>query len=354
MWLKVKPARLITSSTIGMSRSAWPVSKRSSAPENSTARSAPVCATQTEQASKQVSKARTFIASSLYAARPLFSTPRGACGKAASGDLGHLSEGKPRRTRHYARPVAVAEIAQEIRLDAGAGEKCLVHAVVVEARHRPGIEAQRARRKDQVGALQGPVAKGRDLDLLVLADKPAPRVGVRETASATARRIPNRNRRWRIPGPASSSRGCLRSRDGLRRSLASFDFTKMKRAGEQLALVGPILSTSTSRCRRASGTSFCCHLLCVRASRKSCFSAASSMACDISALQRNAWRDPNEKPRSFGRGSSSACARTSGSGAQAARTSCTSGQKCRSRFSMPCRSVAVELGQPEQAPRMCR
>src|SRR4051794_13642732 len=36
------------------------------------------------------------------------------------------------------------------------------------------------------------------------------------------------------------------------------------------------------------------------------------------------------------------------------RTSCTSGMKWRSRFSMPWRSVAVELGQPEQAPRMCR
>ena len=35
-------------------------------------------------------------------------------------------------------------------------------------------------------------------------------------------------------------------------------------------------------------------------------------------------------------------------------TSCTSGQKCLSRFSMPWRSVAVELGQPAQAPRMCR
>src|ERR1700730_11523683 len=30
-------------------------------------------------------------------------------------------------------------------------------------------------------------------------------------------------------------------KSGFRRSLASFDFTKMKRAGEQFALVGPIL-----------------------------------------------------------------------------------------------------------------
>ena len=40
--------------------------------------------------------------------------------------------------------------------------------------------------------------------------------------------------------------------------------------------------------------------------------------------------------------------------AQTGRTSCTSGMKCLSRFSMPWRSVAVEEGHPEQAPRMCR
>ena len=37
-----------------------------------------------------------------------------------------------------------------------------------------------------------------------------------------------------------------------------------------------------------------------------------------------------------------------------ARTSCTSGMKWRSRFSMPCRSVAVDEGHPAQAPRICR
>ena len=40
------------------------------------------------------------------------------------------------------------------------------------------------------------------------------------------------------------------------------------------------------------------------------------------------------------------------SAAQTGRTSCTSGMKCLSRFSMPWRSVAVEEGHPEQAPRM--
>jgi len=36
------------------------------------------------------------------------------------------------------------------------------------------------------------------------------------------------------------------------------------------------------------------------------------------------------------------------------RTSVTSGTKWRSRFWMPCFRVAVEDGQPEQAPCMCR
>lgn len=39
---------------------------------------------------------------------------------------------------------------------------------------------------------------------------------------------------------------------------------------------------------------------------------------------------------------------------QAACTSSTSGTKCFSRFSTPCLSVAVEDGQPEQAPFMLR
>ncbi len=39
---------------------------------------------------------------------------------------------------------------------------------------------------------------------------------------------------------------------------------------------------------------------------------------------------------------------------QTERTSTISGTKCFNRFSMPWRSVAVELGQPEQAPRMVR
>ena len=39
---------------------------------------------------------------------------------------------------------------------------------------------------------------------------------------------------------------------------------------------------------------------------------------------------------------------------QTGRTSCTSGMKCLSRVLDAVAQVAVELGQPEQAPRMCR
>ena len=45
---------------------------------------------------------------------------------------------------------------------------------------------------------------------------------------------------------------------------------------------------------------------------------------------------------------------SSGASRQTARTSFTSGTKWRSRFSMPCFSVAVEEGQPAQDPFMFR
>ena len=44
-------------------------------------------------------------------------------------------------------------------------------------------------------------------------------------------------------------------RCGSSRSLAARDFTKMKRAGLQLAEVGPSFMRSTSSCSSASGTS---------------------------------------------------------------------------------------------------
>ena len=58
------------------------------------------------------------------------------------------------------------------------------------------------------------------------------------------------------------------SRCGLRRCLAFSEVTKMMRAGEQLALVGPILRRSASAISVASDTGLSCQRLKVRASRK--------------------------------------------------------------------------------------
>ena len=67
----------------------------------------------------------------------------------------------------------MAEIAQEIRFDVGAGEEFAIDAIV-EAGHRSGVEAERPRRHDQIGALQRAVAKGSVEDLRLVAFKPAP------------------------------------------------------------------------------------------------------------------------------------------------------------------------------------
>ena len=53
----------------------------------------------------------------------------------------------------------MAEIDQEVRPPATVGEERLVHLGLVEARHRAGIEAQRTRGHDQIGALQRAVAE---------------------------------------------------------------------------------------------------------------------------------------------------------------------------------------------------
>ena len=109
-------------------------------------------------------------------------------------------------------------------------------------------------------------------------------------------------------------------RCGLSRSLASRDLTKRKRAGLQLAEVGPSFSEIDDA-----------HA----AARRGRPGRARHYGC---APRETAGRDRIRASLS----------------AQTGRTSCTSGMKCRSRFSMPWRSVAVELGQPEQAPRICK
>ena len=109
-------------------------------------------------------------------------------------------------------------------------------------------------------------------------------------------------------------------RCGLSRSLASRDFTNTKRAGLQLARVGPIFIEIDDLMQQRVG-----HVPV----------APGVMGARLEE-QLVESRHLGSLP------------------AQTGRTSCTSGMKCRSRFSMPWRSVAVELGQPEQAPRMCK
>src|SRR3546814_2537705 len=70
-------------------------------------------------------------------------------------------EAQPRRTREDAGRVALAEVDEEVGLDGRALEEGLVDLRVVEARHRSGVEAERARGQDQVGALQAAVAERR-------------------------------------------------------------------------------------------------------------------------------------------------------------------------------------------------
>src|SRR5258706_13578849 len=68
--------------------------------------------------------------------------------------------------RPQPRLVAEAEIAEEIRLDGRAGEEFLIHAVIAEARHRAAIEPQRARRDNEITALQARVTEGGNFELV--------------------------------------------------------------------------------------------------------------------------------------------------------------------------------------------
>src|SRR3546814_7050691 len=74
------------------------------------------------------------------------------CGLARKGtrdrdllDPSGFVEAQPWRTREDAGRVALAEVDEEVGLDGRALEEGLVDLRVVEARHRPGVEAERAR-----------------------------------------------------------------------------------------------------------------------------------------------------------------------------------------------------------------
>src|SRR5690242_18857252 len=98
-----------------------------------------------------------------HSARPATSRDRGKLARAAASPLrkpAGLVELEARRARKQCRGIADAEIDQEIRLDARAGEERLIDDLVVEAGHRPGIDPEHARGDEEVGPLQGAVAEG--------------------------------------------------------------------------------------------------------------------------------------------------------------------------------------------------
>src|ERR1700681_4122314 len=74
-----------------------------------------------------------------------------------------LLKTKARIARKHGRWMAVANAADEVRLDSRAREKGLIDAGVVEARHRAAAQSQRPRSDDEVSALQRSVSHSRRL-----------------------------------------------------------------------------------------------------------------------------------------------------------------------------------------------
>src|SRR5436189_3354457 len=64
--------------------------------------------------------------------------------------------------------VAVADVAEEVRLEAAVREERLVDQGVVEAAHRAGIQAKRSHGDNEIGALQAAVAEGGPERVLLL------------------------------------------------------------------------------------------------------------------------------------------------------------------------------------------
>src|SRR5260221_3740137 len=88
-------------------------------------------------------------------------------------DLADLVEAEARAALEQLAGVAVAEIYQEVRLGLAVGEEFGIDLGVVEARHRSAIEADRARRDDEIGALQRTVAERGGLGQASVAREPA-------------------------------------------------------------------------------------------------------------------------------------------------------------------------------------
>ncbi len=102
---------------------------------------------------------------------------------------------------------AITEIAEEVGADRGAGEECRIDLGVVEPRHRPAVETERAGGKDEVGALQRTVAERGRLDQRLVADEPGAGVGGRfvEQAAATSATAPAESQRGMGKGELSLS-----------------------------------------------------------------------------------------------------------------------------------------------------
>src|SRR3974390_2168074 len=90
-------------------------------------------------------------------------------------DLTNFIKAEARIARRRAARFALAEDAKEVRFPLPVGKELSVHLGVVEPGHRPGIEPERARRKDEIASLQGGIAEGRGLGVLWRGLVPTPR-----------------------------------------------------------------------------------------------------------------------------------------------------------------------------------
>ena len=151
--------------------------------------------TATATASRTATTAATTGASApTAAARPLVAL--------ALLDPAGLVEGQPRAAREQLRRVAVAEVADEVGADRRSGPERLVDLRVVEAAHRPAVEAERPRRDDEVAALQAGVAKRGGFDDFLPCRRTTPARRRAGTAAAASRRTPCPCRRSPSPAPA--------------------------------------------------------------------------------------------------------------------------------------------------------
>src|SRR5579864_7403695 len=91
--------------------------------------------------------------------RPEPCRPQGSSWAHDLENLAGLVEAEPWTAGKDACRISVTNRAKEVGLHVGSCEELLVDAGVVETRHRPAIDAKRARRDDEIGALQRAIPK---------------------------------------------------------------------------------------------------------------------------------------------------------------------------------------------------